>query len=183
MDQWYVQMYYIPLFILCAASIVQRNKDYIFITCLMVCAFFATRLTTYIPQDSRTMVDFSNNLIVCACLLLHQRQTPLKVKRIIPFLVLTYTALIASQAIHLLGLLTYTERRYVAEALSFVQLLSVLGGLTHGGHRLGKHTKRMFNRVYDSYFVFRGKINAVYKTRMDSAECLRRNHKNMAKDS
>jgi len=74
MDQWYVQMYYIPLFALCLLAVAVRDRDYTFITCLSVVAFVATRLVTFLPEGDRLMFDFSNDLVVCATLIFFMKR-------------------------------------------------------------------------------------------------------------
>jgi len=187
MDQWYVQAYYIPLFLLCLLSVAVRDKDFTLITCLSVVAFGATRAITLWPEGERAMLDFSNDLTVCIILIYFRRiyRGPiLKNNKIVPFLISTYMAMIASYAIYLSGAITHTQMRYMLEAISAVQLLLIFGGIING-------RRKLFRNIFDGLRNYRAlvgnKITQAFTQRVergrDNKSDRHRIKKIIAKDS
>ena len=187
MDQWYVQMYYIPLFVLCLFAVAVRDRDFTFITCLSVVAFVATRLVTFLPEGSRLMFDFSNDLAVCAILIYFMKKRNgiiLKNNKMVPFLILTYTAMMVSYIIFLFGGVTYTQKVYMREAISIIQLLLIFGGIINGRRRLFRN---IFDDVRDYRALVGSKITQAFTQRVersrDNKPDKNRVKKLMAKDS
>lgn len=141
MLQPYVMAYYIPLFLLWSFAIAARDKDYTFITSISIIAFIATRLITFLPEGDRIMLDFANDLVVCAVLIyLPKRKTGkiLKTNKIIPYLVITYIAMMISYIFYIAEAVTNTSKTYMLEAISVIQLLLIFGGLIYG---ISRHYK------------------------------------------
>lgn len=133
MTQTYVMAYYIPLLLLWLFAMAAHNKDYTFITNVSVVAFVATRLITYLPEGPRIMADFTNDFVVCLSLIYLQRKNGvLNKNRVIPFLILTYIAMMISYIFYISGLVGNTSKTYMLEAISLVQLLLIFGGIIHG---------------------------------------------------
>jgi len=169
MTQTYVMAYYIPLLFLWIFAIAAHNKDYVFITNVSVVAFVVTRLITYLPEGDRIMLDFANDFVVCLSLIYLQRNNGiLKKNRVVPFLILTYIAMMLSYIFYISGIVENTIKTYMLEAISIVQLLLIFGGIIHGiGYsNIINNFQHSINNISYRINMFRGIFNTRYKKGM-----------------
>lgn len=169
MTQAYVMAYYIPLLLLWLFARAAYNKDYTFITNVSVVAFVVTRLITYLPEGDRIMLDFANDFVVCLSLIYLQRKNGiLKKNRVVPFLILTYIAMMLSYILYISGVVENSIKTYMLEAISVVQLLLIFGGIIHGiGYsNIINNLQHSINNISYRFNMFRGIFNARYKKGM-----------------
>lgn len=164
MTQPYVMAYYIPLFILWLYALSTKNKDYAFITSVIVVAFAATRLITFLPEAERIMLDFANDLAVCAALIYFQKKKASQEKnKVIPFLIITYIGMMICYILNIADIVTHTGKMYMLEAISVVQLLLIFGGMIHGTRRHSNNTKHISDIVGHSGAMHRDKMDERHK--------------------
>ena len=169
MTQTYVMFYYIPLLALWLFAWAAHNKDYTFITNVSVVAFVVTRLITYLPEGDRIMLDFANDFVVCLSLIYLQRKNGiLRKNRVIPFLILTYIAMMISYILYISGVVVHETKTYMLEAFSLVQLLLIFGGIIHGiGYsNIINNLQHSFNSISHSINMVRGIFSARHKKGM-----------------
>lgn len=137
MTELWVMIYYIPLMLLFAASVVLRDKDCIIITFVSLVAFAVTRLITETVTGERYMYDFANDLFVCVTFLWFIRGN-----KIARWLIITYTLMaLLSYIPYAADLLSNRGRAISLEILSTLQLIIIFGGLIYGtrNRRLAEH--------------------------------------------
>lgn len=170
MSQPYVMAYYIPLFMLWLYALWTKDKDYTLITNISVIAFVVTRIITFLPEgDQRIMFDFVNDLAVCAILIYFHKKGNLKNNRIVPYLILTYTAMMSGYLLYIIDVVTNSGKTYILEVISVVQLLLILAGMIHGA-RIKSNYKRNVNSGSNINAVGRMGVSERNQERMATKE-------------